>query len=31
MADLVDSFNENAAKLNARLFTYQDYAAIGTK
>ena len=24
-------FNENVAKLNARLFTYQDYAAIGTK
>ena len=31
MADLVETFNENMAKINARLFTFQDYAAIGTK
>jgi SAM-dependent methyltransferase len=31
LADLVDTFNENAAKLNARMFTFQDYAAIGRK
>jgi len=31
VADLVDTFNENTAKLNARMFTYQDYAAIGRK
>jgi SAM-dependent methyltransferase len=31
LADLVDTFNENAAKLNARMFTYQDYAAIGRR
>lgn len=31
VADLVETFNENVAKLNARLFTFQDYAAIGTK
>ena len=31
ISDLVDTFNENVAKLNARLFTYQDYAAIGRK
>lgn len=30
-ADLVDTFNENVSKLNSRLFTYQDYAAIGRK
>ena len=29
LPDLVDTFNENVAKLNARLFTYQDYAAVG--
>jgi O-antigen chain-terminating methyltransferase len=28
---LIDTFNENVAKLNSRLFTYQDYAAIGRK
>ena len=31
LVDLVDTFNENVAKLNARMFTYQDYAAIGRK
>lgn len=31
VADLVETFNENMAKINARLFTFQDYAAIGTK
>jgi len=31
LADLVDTFNENTAKLNARMFTHQDYAAIGRK
>jgi O-antigen chain-terminating methyltransferase len=31
IADLVDTFNENVAKLNARMFTYQDYAAIGRR
>jgi len=31
IADLVDTFNENTAKLNARMFTYQDYAAVGRK
>jgi SAM-dependent methyltransferase len=31
LADLVSTFNENVAKLNARMFTYQDYAAIGSK
>ena len=28
---LIDTFNENVAKLNGRMFTYQDYAAIGRK
>ena len=28
LADIVDTFNENVAKLNARLFTYQDYAVV---
>jgi len=31
LADLVSAFNENVAKLNARMFTWQDYAAIGSK
>lgn len=31
LTDLVETFNENMAKINARLFTFQDYAAIGTK
>jgi O-antigen chain-terminating methyltransferase len=31
LAALVDTFNENTAKLNARMFTFQDYAAIGRK
>jgi SAM-dependent methyltransferase len=30
-ADIVQTFNENVAKLNARLFTFQDYAVIGRK
>jgi hypothetical protein len=29
MRDLVVTFNDNITKLNARLFSYQDYAAIG--
>jgi SAM-dependent methyltransferase len=29
LTDLVDAFNENVQRLNDRLFTYQDYAAIG--
>ena len=29
--DLVETLNENAEKLNARLFTYQDYAVIGRR
>lgn len=29
LIDLVDTLNDNAGKLNARLFTFQDYAAIG--
>jgi len=31
VVDIVETFNENVAKLNSRLFTYQDYAAIGRK
>jgi hypothetical protein len=31
VTDLIETFNENVAKLNGRLFTYQDYAAIGRK
>jgi SAM-dependent methyltransferase len=31
LADLVETFNENVSKLNARMFTFQDYAAIGRK
>jgi len=30
-ADLVETFNANVDKLNARMFTYLDYAIIGTK
>jgi SAM-dependent methyltransferase len=29
VSDLVEAFNENVRRLNDRLFTYQDYAAIG--
>jgi SAM-dependent methyltransferase len=29
--DVIQAFNENVAKLNARLFTYQDYAVIGRR
>ncbi len=31
LADLIEACNENAGKLNDRLFTYQDYAVIGRK
>jgi SAM-dependent methyltransferase len=31
IADLIDTFNANVDKLNARMFTFQDYAAIGRK
>ena len=31
LGDVVQAFNENVAKLNARLFTFQDYAVIGRK
>lgn len=31
LADLVETFNANVGKLNARLFTYLDYAVIGSR
>ncbi|HWB17723.1 MAG TPA: class I SAM-dependent methyltransferase [Vicinamibacterales bacterium] len=31
LADLIDTFNENVATLNGRMFTYMDYAAIGRR
>jgi len=31
LADLIDTFNEDMAKLNDRMFTFQDYAVIGRK
>ncbi len=31
LVELTDTFNENALKLNARMFTCQDYAVIGRK
>jgi O-antigen chain-terminating methyltransferase len=31
LADLVEAFNANVEKLNARLFTYLDYAVIGAR
>jgi SAM-dependent methyltransferase len=31
MADLIDAFNEDMAKLNGRMFTFQDYAVVGRK
>ena len=31
VVDLVETFNDNMGKLNARMFTFQDYAAIGHK
>jgi O-antigen chain-terminating methyltransferase len=31
LADLADTFNANVEKLNARMFTYLDYAVIGEK
>ena len=30
-ADLVEAFNANVEKLNARMFTYMDYAIVGTR
>ena len=29
--DLIETFNANVEKLNARMFTYLDYAVIGDK
>lgn len=31
LADLAEAFNANAGKLNARLFTFMDYAVVGEK
>lgn len=31
VTDLVETFNANVEKLNARMFTFQDYAAIGRR
>ena len=31
MADLVDSFNLNVDKLNARIFSFLDYAVVGRR
>ena len=31
LADLVDSFNHNVEKLNARIYTYLDYAVVGRR
>ena len=31
LADLVDTFNANVEKLNARLFTHMDYAVVAVK
>jgi O-antigen chain-terminating methyltransferase len=31
IADLIETFNENVATLNGRMFTYMDYAAIGRR
>jgi SAM-dependent methyltransferase len=31
VSDVIQAFNDNVAKLNARLFTFQDYAVIGRK
>jgi SAM-dependent methyltransferase len=31
LGSLAETFNENVAKLNARMFTYQDYAIVGRK
>jgi SAM-dependent methyltransferase len=31
VADFVETFNENVAKLNGRLFTFQDYAVVGDR
>jgi O-antigen chain-terminating methyltransferase len=31
LTELVSSFNSNVDRLNARMFTYQDFAAIATK
>ncbi len=31
IGDVIQAFNENVAKLNARLFTFQDYAVLGRR
>jgi hypothetical protein len=31
LTELVSSFNSNVDRLNARMFTYQDFAAVATK
>jgi hypothetical protein len=31
LADLVDSFNANVDKLNSRIYSFLDYAVIGTR
>lgn len=31
LADIAEAFNGNVEKLNARMFTYMDYAIVGTK
>ena len=31
LADLIETFNANVEKLNARMFTHLDYAVIGTR
>jgi hypothetical protein len=31
LGDVIQAFNENVSKLNARLFTFQDFAVIGRK
>ena len=31
VAQLIEAFNENVEKLNARIFTHMDYAVVGTK
>ena len=31
LGDLTEAFNANVEKLNARMFTYLDYAVIGDK
>ncbi len=31
LADLINTFNDDVARLNSRLFTYQDYAVLATR